>query len=155
MTLLLQAAATLYMTGVIWMVQVAHYPLFARIDAASFPDYEQRYTRRMGWVVAPAMLAELGLAGAMAFAPPAGVSLREAWLGLGLLAIIWLSTFLLQVPCHTRLSRGFDEATWRRLVRSNWIRTAAWTLRAALLLRLLAKVPMFGQGLPEIVQCVE
>ena len=29
--LLLHAAATLFMTGLIWFVQVVHYPLFARV----------------------------------------------------------------------------------------------------------------------------
>jgi len=33
---------------------------------------------------------------------------------------------------HTKLSSGFDADSWRFLVRSNWIRTLAWSLRAAL-----------------------
>jgi hypothetical protein len=40
----------------------------------------------------------------------------------------------LQVPLHTRLARGFDPAAHRQLVRTNWLRTLAWTLRALLLL---------------------
>ena len=43
---------------------------------------------------------------------------------------------LVQVPLHRRLQGGFDAAAHRRLVRTNWLRTAAWTLRAALALRL-------------------
>ena len=58
------------------------------------------------------------------------------WAGLALLAVIWLSTALVQVPLHRRLQGGFDAAAHRRLVRTNWLRTAAWTLRAALALRL-------------------
>jgi hypothetical protein len=30
-----------------------------------------------------------------------------------------------------RLSTGFDPVVHRRLVRTNWIRTAAWTVRGA------------------------
>ena len=41
--------------------------------------------------------------------------------------IIWLSTMVLQVPCHRRLETGFDAAVARRLVRTNWVRTFAWT----------------------------
>lgn len=52
--------------------------------------------------------------------------------GLPLLAAIWLSTALVQVPCHRRLAAGFEPRTARRLVRTHWIRTVAWSARAAL-----------------------
>ena len=125
------AGATLFMTGVIWFVQVVHYPLFARTGAAGFADYERDHARRTGWVVGPAMTLELLLA--LALAARGGAA---AWAGLALLAMIWLSTALVQVPLHRRLQGGFDAAVHRRLVRTNWLRTAAWTLRAALALRL-------------------
>ena len=127
------AGATLFMTGVIWFVQVVHYPLFARTGAAGFADYERDHARRTGWVVGPAMMLELLLA--LALAARGGMA---AWAGLALLAVIWLSTALVQVPLHRRLQGGFDAAAHRRLVRTNWLRTAAWTLRAALALRLAA-----------------
>jgi len=49
-----------------------------------------------------------------------------------LLAVVWVSTFALQVPCHTRLSQAPDRAVMARLVAGNWLRTAAWTLRAGI-----------------------
>jgi hypothetical protein len=127
------AGATLFMTGVIWFVQVVHYPLFARTGVVGFADYERDHARRTGWVVGPAMTLELLLA--LALAARGGMA---AWAGLALLAVIWLSTALVQVPLHRRLQGGFDAAAHRRLVRTNWLRTAAWTLRAALALRLAA-----------------
>jgi hypothetical protein len=57
----------------------------------------------------------------------------------GLLLAVWGSTFLLQVPCHERLSAGWDEAVHARLVATNWIRTAGWTLRLVLLALLAAR----------------
>jgi hypothetical protein len=56
-----------------------------------------------------------------------------------LLVAIWLSTMLLQVPEHGRLSAGYVADAHRRLVATNWIRTVAWTLRSAILLRILAR----------------
>ena len=123
---LAHAAATLFMTGVIWFVQVVHYPLFGRVGAAEFAAYEREHARRTGWVVGPAMLIELALA--LALAARGGVL---AWTGLALLAVIWISTAFVQVPLHRRLERGADPAAQRRLVGTNWIRTTAWTARAA------------------------
>jgi hypothetical protein len=133
-TLLPHAAATLWMVGLIWFVQVVHYPLFARVGRQRFAAYEAAHTRRTGWVVGPPMLVEAATAVLLAGAPPEGVTRTAAWAGLGLLGTIWLSTALLQVPAHRRLERGFDAAAHRRLVATNWIRTVAWSLRGALAL---------------------
>jgi hypothetical protein len=65
------------------------------------------------------------------------VPTASALIGVGLLAIIWLSTAALQVPIHRRLLDGYDEAAVARLVRSNWVRTLAWTARAYIALSLL------------------
>ena len=60
--LLIQTLATAMMTGIIWFVQIVHYPLFTQIPKEGFTRYEQSHTVRTGWVVAPLMLLELGSA---------------------------------------------------------------------------------------------
>jgi hypothetical protein len=58
--------------------------------------------------------------------------------GLALVAAIWLSTALLQVPRHTTLGSGFDGSAWSGLVRTNWIRTVAWSSRGIVVLWMAA-----------------
>jgi hypothetical protein len=135
LVLVAHTAATLFMTGVIWFVQVVHYPLFAEVPAGAFARYEQRHTRLTSWVVGPAMLVEAASAGTLLLVLPGARALTAA--GAVLLAVIWMSTFLAQVPCHRRLERGFDAAVHRRLVASNWVRTVAWSLRATIALGML------------------
>ncbi|MFT4542833.1 MAG: hypothetical protein ACI835_005302 [Planctomycetota bacterium] len=130
--LLIHAAATLFMTGLIWFVQVVHYPLFAGVSHDRFAQYERDHTKRAGWVVGPPMLTELGTAATLIYWRPNAIPAWAVWLGLALLGIIWLSTLLQQVPEHRRLLSGFDADSHRRLVRTNWIRTFAWTTRAGL-----------------------
>jgi hypothetical protein len=125
------AVPTLFMAGVIWFVQVVHYPLFAAVGTHGFAAYERANCRRTTFVVLPAMLAELAAALWLWWSAPAEQALAAAW-GLGLLGVVWGSTFALQVPCHHRLEQGFDAATARRLVWSNGLRTAAWSARAGL-----------------------
>ncbi len=132
--LLSNFAATLFMIGVIWFVQVVHYPLFAKTGSADFRAYELRHTSLTTWVVAPPMLVEGGTALLLFWFKPTGASTWQLSIGLALLAVIWLSTALVQVPCHNSLSQGFDPAVHQRLVRTNWIRTAAWSLRGLLVL---------------------
>ncbi len=134
----LHAAATLFMTGVIWFVQVVHYPLFAEVGDEGFPAYAAAHSRRTAWVVVPPMLLELVTGLLLLARRPTGVGAGAAWVGMVLLAAIWLSTALLQVPRHQLLGAGFDIVAWRALVASNWVRTLAWTARAGLVLLMLA-----------------
>lgn len=43
--------------------------------------------------------------------------------------LIWLSTFLIQVPLHNALGVEKDTEAIRRLVQTNWIRTILWTVK--------------------------
>lgn len=134
---LLHAVPTLCLTGLIWLVHLVHYPLFARIAAADFVAYEREHCRRIGPLVLPLMLAELLLTLWLPFAAGDAVDRSLAFTGLGLLAVVWASTFFVQVPCHQRLEQVHDPATIARLVASNGWRTAAWTGRAAVAVLLL------------------
>lgn len=125
--------ATVFMTGLVWMVQAVHYPLFREVGADAFPRYQAQHMRRITWVVAPAMLVELASAVWLWREPPPGASASWLLANLALLGAIWASTALLQVPAHERLRRGFDAAAHRRLVETNWIRTALWSARTGLL----------------------
>lgn len=136
--LVVHAGATLAMTGVIWFVQVVQYPLLARVGPDEFAGFHAMHMRRTGRVVGPLMLLEVASALGIALHPPAGVPPAAAWTGVGLLAVIWLATALVQVPQHRRLSADFDPSLVAGLVRGNWLRTVAWSLRAALALWWLA-----------------
>jgi hypothetical protein len=120
------------MFGVIWFVQIVHYPLFAMVGREGFATYESAHQRMTTWVVAPLMLVELASAAWLAIRVIAPVRLMEAWVGLALTVAAWASTFALQVPLHEELARGFDAAAAERLVVTNWLRTAAWSLRGGL-----------------------
>jgi len=134
----IHALVTVYLAGLVWFVQIVHYPLMARVGDDDFPRYERAHSERTSLVVAPPMLIELACAIWLAAAPPPGVGRPGALAGLALVAVLWASTFFIQVPCHRRLERGFDAAAHRRLVQTNWVRTAAWSLRAVLAVGMVA-----------------
>jgi hypothetical protein len=134
--LLVHAAATLFMTGVVWFVQIVHYPLFADVGPG-LAEYAARNVRLTTWLVAGPMLVELFTGLILGARPPREAPSFLAWSGLGLLGVIWASTALLQVPQHGRLAMQADAGAVEALVAGNWIRSLAWTARAALVLHLL------------------
>ncbi len=138
LTLLLNLATVLLMTGVIWFVQVVHYPLFARVGEERFVTYSAAHSRSTTFVVAPLMTIELVTSGMLALDAPEGISGWAMWVGLGLTGMTWLATALLSVPQHNRLGVAFDRDAWSRLVTTNWVRTAAWTAHSVLVLGVVA-----------------
>ena len=124
---------TFAMAGLIWFVQIVHYPMMTSFERKNFAAHEKEHCDRTGWVVVPLMLGEI-----FTFALLLLEGFRSnAFLVSGLLlGVIWASTFLLQVPLHRTLLRGWNDKAHRQLVATNWIRTIAWTGRAILLSRL-------------------
>ena len=125
--------ATWYMVGLIWMVQIVHYNLFDRVGNEAFEHYEAEHNRLITPIVGIPMLIEIATTVALIWMTPSYLPRPVAWVGLGLVGVIWLSTLALQIPAHQRLLDGFDLVTYKRLVNSNWIRTAAWSARGCLM----------------------
>jgi hypothetical protein len=126
-------ASCWFLTGLNWTIQLVHYPLFDRVGREGFAAYEGAHARMITPMVGPAMLVEALTAVMLLAARPRFLPAWAAWAGVALVGIVWLSTFLLQVPMHGTLARGFDADAHARLVGTNWIRTAAWSARALLL----------------------
>jgi len=140
LVLLLHAAVTLFLTGLVWFVQLVHYPLMAETGREVFPRYEHLHQQRTTWIVAPAMAAEALLALWLLWRRPAEIPFWTVALAGLLLAGIWVSTFAVQVPLHAKLAAGFDAQAHHRLVLTNWWRTAAWSLRSLLALWFLSRL---------------
>lgn len=130
--LLLNAASTWAMVGLIWLIQIVHYPLFANVGEEQFRLYTLEHQRLITYVVLPLMFIELGTSVLLWTHRPFEISDAMIGVGIALVVTIWLSTFLLQVPQHGALTAGFDPVVHQKLVLGNWIRTIAWTLRGAL-----------------------
>jgi uncharacterized membrane protein len=131
--------ATLFMAGLIWYVQIVHYPMFDMAERATFASWEARHSALTTWVVAPAMLIEAATAVWLAVGPPQGVPAAWARLGVALVAGIWTATAFLSVPLHGRLSGGWDAEAHRLLVATHWVRTVLWSARAMLVLAIAAQ----------------
>ena len=124
--LAIQLLTTLPLVGLIWTIQVVHYPLFSRVGAPEFVEYQHAHMRAIGPLVGPLMAIEaLTSIALIIFMPTDPLAIT----GLVLVIVIWGSTAFLQVPCHRRLCDGFDPSAHRNLVVGNWIRTVAWSGR--------------------------
>jgi hypothetical protein len=132
--LILQITSTLTMLGVIWIIQLVQYPFFSHVHADNFQKYHSAHTFWITPVVAPTMIIELITSILIIFYPPQNIDSKLLYAGLILTLVVWASTFFIQIPLHNKLADGFDGDAHRLLVKTNWIRTIAWSLRAGLVI---------------------
>lgn len=144
------ALFTCVLAGLIWTIQIVHYPLFAWVPSDAFtgsgsheqPDstgYEREHIRRITRVVAPLMLLELLAAIALVFLLPAVLRVPAIVALLALIAI-WISTAAIQSPIHLKIAENPDRELIRKLVTTNWLRTMLWSMRAVFAIVLLPVV---------------
>lgn len=131
--LVVNALATCVMVGVIWFVQLVHYPLLATIGIDRASEIAVEHQRRTGWVVGLPMAGEGVTTLWLVFDLPNGVNSALPFVGGFLLAIALASTIFLSVPLHEKMALAPTEDIGHQLVRTNWPRTIAWTLRGVLL----------------------
>ncbi len=132
---------TLYNTGVIWVLQLNHYPLYAKVGQREFRDYMASHNGRILFpIVMPGIVAFISSL-LLLWQRPVEIPSWSVWLVIALNAATLLSTVFVQGPAHNALARdGYSETLIRRVITTNWLRTAAWTINGLLLLWMTAMV---------------
>lgn len=130
--LMCRVAVDFGMLVLIWLVQLIIYPSFEFSDKETFAFWHQRYTGLITLVVLPLMLGQLALTGYQ-------LTQERSWSTITCMILIvfcWVVTFTLSVPAHNQLQSSgnkIETVTW--LVRTNWLRTIAWTASAVISMR--------------------
>lgn len=127
----IHVVACAFMTGVIWIIQTLHYPAFSKVQASAFKNFHSEHSRKITFIVGPAMLIELVTGVILVWGNRSSFFF---WLNLSIIFTLWLSTSLLSVPLHNRLANGQDAQVIDRLVLTNWPRTVLWSSRLVALL---------------------
>lgn len=124
---------TFALFGLIWTIQIVHYPSFHFVETAKFKDFEAFHSKRISIIVIPLMMTELVVSIAMLFLRQGTAS----YANFGIVLLVWLSTFLLSVPRHNKLIKGKDDQVISELILTNWPRTILWSLKSIIVFKLL------------------
>ena len=122
---------TSIMTGVIWVIQIVHYPSFHFIEKELYTAFQKFHMNKISIIVIPIMLAEL-ITGMMLFLDKSSKS-PFLIISFVILVLIWLITGVFFSKAHNELMTGYQELVVNQLVVMNWVRTLLWTLRLLLL----------------------
>lgn len=120
-------AATWFMVGLIWVIQLVHYPLWVHVADGQGMVFHQRHARRIGSLVMSVGVLEMMASALMVALRPGPLTL----VGALILLLIWMITIFVQIPLHRRFGRAWNPGLIAPLVRGNWPRTILWTMRGA------------------------
>ena len=127
----IHAASTLFMVGLIWTIHYVHYPLFAYVGESTYTSFQAEHVARIGKLLFVPWLTEgITLLGILALAFLGG---RKAWKvpafinGAAMAVVLVLSGFW-SAPAHAKLADGFDKSIHDQLMAANLVRTLAWTV---------------------------
>tara|TARA_Y100001936_G_scaffold233521_1_gene259532 strand:+ start:184 stop:591 length:408 start_codon:yes stop_codon:yes gene_type:complete len=129
--LILHLTATSVMVGVIWVIQLVHYPSFHFVELKQYNTFQRFHMSRISYVVIPAMLTELFTLILIVISMDQIDTLVLA--SAILLIFIWLMTAVFFSGVHQKLTLGYDQTVVDKLVKLNWGRTLLWTLRLLLI----------------------
>ena len=129
--LVLHLIATSVMVGVIWVIQLVHYPSFHFVELEQYTTFQRFHMARISYVVIPAMLTELFTLILIVISMDQIDNLVLA--SAILLILIWLMTAVFFSGVHQRLTQGYEQTVVDKLVKLNWGRTLLWTLRLLLI----------------------
>jgi hypothetical protein len=134
---IINLAIALIATGLIWTIQLVHYPSMKFIPEEKFTAYHNFHSQRISILAMPIMLIELFTSFGLFYQN--GSSYNHIFtINLILVISIWISTFLIQVPLHNTLSSAKNARVLNHLILSNWIRTILWTARSLLMVSYLS-----------------
>ena len=136
--LIINLFASFFLCGLIWVVQLVHYPFFKYVSNETFEIAMGFHRKRISFIVVPVMFAEL-LSSFWLFLFSSTYSSYHI-AGFVIVLLIWVVTFTTQVPLHGKLIGSSDSDVINKLVRSNWIRTALWSTKAIIGIWLLKQL---------------
>lgn len=128
--------STSFMVGVIWIVQLVHYPTFLFIDEQKSYDFQKFHMSRISYIVMPAMTTELFSGIYIYIYSNMAIDSNLFLLALTILIINWIITALVFVKMHNKLLINYKIEIISLLVKWNWLRTLLWSVRLILLLRM-------------------
>ena len=129
--IVVHAAASMFMVGLIWTIHYVHYPLFAYVGESTYASFQTAHVERIGRLLFVPWLTEgITLLGILALAFLGGrKTLRvPAVLNGAAMAVVLVISGFWSAPAHGKLAKGFDQSVHQQLMTANLIRSLAWSV---------------------------
>ena len=127
---LIQIISNSVLLGIILVTQFITYPSFLSVSKQKFYYFHNKYVNRISFLVIPFMTLELFSLCYISYVLNDFLLIK----GLIILLSIWLSTFIIMVPLHNKLSLKYEKELVIKLINYNWLRTLLWSIKLIFIL---------------------
>jgi hypothetical protein len=131
---LFEIIITSILVGLIWTIQVVHYPSFLYVGTNDYMAFHNFHMGAITLIATPLMIMEV-LFAFLSLKFHNYQSSKTTFCVFFILIAIWLTTFFITVPIHNQLLVTKNEQFIHKLVLMNWIRTFLWTLKLFILVK--------------------
>lgn len=131
--LIFQILSCVSLLGLLWFIQLIHYPLLNRIKEG-FVQYERESLKRATYLTGPLMVFDFVLSLFLIAYENTDILIFFACIHLVLGILYWLWTFLFQLQRHQKLTVGYSKKALGKLITSSWFRLIIWTIKSLVLL---------------------
>jgi hypothetical protein len=133
------AILSVWNAGIVWLTQIAVYPLWPLVDAQHFHDYHLTWWHGMWPTFAPVILMFLCSA-ALLWIRPTGISKWLLWLGVLLQVMVHTLTAFFWAPIQASMAtpQGMSMLKYQQLMSTHWLRVSFFLVYAALMIWMVA-----------------
>lgn len=132
--IVVHAATSMFMVGLIWTIHYVHYPLFAYVGESTYASFQAVHVERIGRLLFVPWLTEgfslIGIV-ALAFLGSRKTLRVPAVINGAAMAVVLVMSGFWSAPAHGKLAEGFDKSVHDELMTVNLIRSLAWTVCGA------------------------
>jgi hypothetical protein len=131
--LVIHIVATAIMVGVIWVIQLVHYPSFYFIKQKNYKSFQNFHMKNITYIVFPIMSIELFSGFFLVLIFEDSKILSVLYFSLFFLLSNWALTGIIFTRLHSELLEGYNKLIIKNMIKWNWIRTLFWSIRLFLL----------------------
>jgi len=132
--LLINLLSTILIAGILWFVQLVHYPLFNEIPAKNFINYGYYHSRKVSGIIKPLFIVDFTTLILLLILLGSNLSTNLMIVNVTIFIITIVLTQIIFIPIHQKLSKSPNSQTISQLIRLNWIRTLIWSLKVVFML---------------------
>jgi len=138
--LLFNLTSTLLIAGVLWFVQLVHYPLFNEIPAKNMVNYGYYHIQKISGIINLLFIVDFTTIVFLLLLVNSDLSATLMIINIAIFGFIVILTRITFLPIHQKLSKNPNSFLISKLINLNWIRTLVWSLKVVFMLIIFVEI---------------
>lgn len=132
--LLFNLISTLLIAGILWFVQLVHYPLFNEMPAKNMVNYGYYHMQKISGIINLLFIIDFITIVFLLLLVNSDLSATLMLINISIFLFIVILTRITFLPIYQQISKNPNSILITKLINLNWIRTLVWSLKVIFML---------------------